>query len=237
MSSGDELDLHVMVLAAGEASRFGSPKQLVRINGRPLLHSVIGRGVAVAGNSVIVVLGAYAADLAPLLRHTPATVVVNRQWSEGMGSSIRAGVAALPGTTEAVMILLADQPSVTTEDLRRLAGAWRRQPDQIVAAQHGTTTGAPAVFPRWCFAELGALRGDQGARLLLRRHADRLVRVPMASAAVDIDTPEDLLEVEAEVARNAERPPPTSGREAGPEADPGPPTAGDWDLEPDPEAR
>jgi CTP:molybdopterin cytidylyltransferase MocA len=198
MSEDGSPDLHVIVLAAGEAKRFGSPKQLVRINGRPLLHGVIGRGVAVAGHSVIVVLGAYATELAPLLRHTPATVIVNRQWSEGMGSSIRTGIAALPGTAEAVLILLADQPLVTAEDLRRLVGVWRRQPSQIVAAQYGTTNGAPAIFPSWTFAELGALRGDQGARVLLRRHGERLVRVPMASAAIDIDTPEDLLQVETD---------------------------------------
>ncbi len=189
-------DLHVLVLAAGAARRFGSPKQLVRISGRPLLHVVISRGVEVAGHSVTVVLGAYAAQLAPLLRHTPATVVVNRHWSEGMGSSIRAGIAALPGTAAAVLILLADQPSVSTEDLRRLVGAWRRQPTQLVAAQYDSDTGVPAIFPRWCLAELGALRGDQGARVLLRRHADRLVHIPMPSAAIDIDTPEDLLRIE-----------------------------------------
>lgn len=203
MSDENGPNLHVIVLAAGAAQRFGSPKQLVRIDGRPLLHAVIGRGVAVAGHSVIVVLGAYAAELGPLLRHTSATVVVNRQWREGIGSSIRTGIAALPGTTEAVLILLADQPAVTAEDLRRLVGVWRRQPSQIVAAQYGTITGAPAIFPRWCFAELGALRGDQGARALLRRHSERLARVPMASAAIDIDTPEDLLQIEMEPRRAA----------------------------------
>lgn len=199
-------DLHVLVLAAGAARRFGSPKQLVRIGGRPLLHAVIGRGVAVGGHSVIVVLGAYAAELAPLLRHTAANVVVNRQWREGMGSSIRAGMAALPGAAEAVLILLADQPAVSTEDLRRLVSAWRRQPSLIVAALHGTTTGAPAIFPRWCFAELSSLRGDLGARTLLRRYVDRVVRVPMPSAAIDIDTPEDLLEVESDVPRSLSDP-------------------------------
>jgi molybdenum cofactor cytidylyltransferase len=115
----------------------------------------------------------------------------------------------LPGTAEAALILLADQASVTADDLKRLVGSWRRQPTQIVAAQYGTTVGAPAIFPRWCFGELGGLRGDQGARVLLRRHADRLVRVPMASAAVDIDTPEDLLLVEA-----AQRPRPAPDADA-----------------------
>jgi molybdenum cofactor cytidylyltransferase len=209
MSDDAIADPHVIVLAAGAATRFGSPKQLVRINGRPLLHAVIGRGVAVGGHAVIVVLGAYAAELAPLLRHTPATVVINRQWQEGMASSLRTGIAALPGTAEAALVLLADQASVTADDLKRLVGSWRRQPTQIVAAQYGTTVGAPAIFPRWCFNELGGLRGDQGARVLLRRHADRLVRVPMASAAIDIDTPEDLLMVEA-----AQRPRPAPDTDA-----------------------
>jgi molybdenum cofactor cytidylyltransferase len=189
----DASALHAIVLAAGASTRFGSPKQLVRVNGRPLMHAVVGRAVEVAGHSVTVVLGANAAELAPLLKHTPASVIVNRDWSEGMGSSIRAGVARLPGSCTGVMLLLADQASVTTEDLRRLISAWRRQPEYIAAAQYRGTTGAPAIFPRARFAELGGLRGDSGARSIFMRNPDRVVRVPMESAALDIDTPEDLL--------------------------------------------
>ena len=137
-----ESTLHALILAAGASRRFGSPKQLVRIDGRPMLHAVVSRAVEVAGHSVSVVLGAHAAELAPLLSHSPAGIVINRDWEQGMSSSIRAGLARLPGTADGVMILLVDQPSVTTEDLRRLVGAWRRQPDYLVAAQYGTTTGA-----------------------------------------------------------------------------------------------
>jgi molybdenum cofactor cytidylyltransferase len=90
--------------------------------------------------------------------------------------------------------MLVDQAAVTAEDLKRLASAWRRQPDYIAAARYGTTTGVPAIFPRTTFSDLAALRGDIGARVLLQRNPDRVVRVPMASAALDIDTPEDLLE-------------------------------------------
>jgi molybdenum cofactor cytidylyltransferase len=190
--------LYAMVLAAGAASRFGSAKQLVRVAGRPLLHNTVSRAVDVAGAATIVVLGAYATELAPLLRHTPATIVINRDWREGIGSSIRTGVGRLPAACNGVMVMLADQAAVTAEDLRRLVSAWKRQPEYVAAALYSGGVGAPAIFPRSRFGELAELRGDVGARKLLQRNPDRLVRVPMESAALDIDTPEDLLALDAE---------------------------------------
>jgi molybdenum cofactor cytidylyltransferase len=190
----DGSDLHVIVLAAGASTRFGSPKQLVRLHGRPLLHTAVARSVEVAGHAVIVVLGAHAATLAPLLRHSPATLTVNRQWREGIASSIRTGVAMLPGNCEAVMLVLADQPAVSAADLRQLVTAWRRQPLYMIAAQYAGTVGVPAIFPRSSFSDLSSLRGDRGAQSLLRANPDRVVRVPLESAAVDIDRPEDLLD-------------------------------------------
>ena len=187
--------LHAVVLAAGASTRFGSPKQLVRVAGRPLLHSALARAADVAGSAVSVVLGAHAAELTPLLTHSQALIVINRDWREGIASSIRTGVLRLPPSCNAVLLMLADQAAVTAEDLKRLVSAWRRQPDYIVAARYGMTTGVPAVFPRSVFSDLTALRGDTGARALLQRNPDRVVRVPMASAAIDIDTPEDLLKI------------------------------------------
>jgi molybdenum cofactor cytidylyltransferase len=200
--------IHVVVLAAGASTRFGSAKQLVRVNGRPLMLSVVSRAVELAGHSVTVVLGANSAELAPLLRHSPASVAINRDWSEGIASSIREGLAHAPATADGVLITLADQAAVTTEDLRRLAGTWRRDTTSIAAAQYAGAVGVPAIFPRWCFRELNELRGERGAQVLLQRHVDRLVRLPMPSAELDIDTPEDLLSLE----RNAElrRPQPDS---------------------------
>lgn len=189
--------LYALVLAGGASSRFGSAKQLVRVAGRPLLHTAVTRAAEVTGSALIVVLGAGAGRLAPLLKHSPASIVVNREWREGLGSSIRAGVAQLPATCRGVMLLLADQAAVTADDLRRLAGAWRRQPQYIAAALYGGVSGVPAVFPRSAFRELAELRGAVGARALLRRNAARVVRVPMPSAAIDIDTAEDLLALEA----------------------------------------
>lgn len=192
--AGDRL--YAIVLAAGASTRFGSPKQLVRIGGRPLLHTVATRAAEVTGNALIVVLGSGAAELAPLLKHSPGSVVVNRHWREGLASSIRAGVVRLPPTCSGVLLMLADQAAVTTDDLKRLAGTWRRRPQCIAAALYGGATGAPAIFPRSSFSELTALRGDMGARAILRRSADRVVRVPMPAAQLDLDTPEDLLTLE-----------------------------------------
>ena len=187
--------LHAIVLAAGASTRFGSAKQLARVAGRSLLHTAVARAGEVAGNAVVVVLGAHAAELTPLLNQSAASVIINREWREGMASSIRAGVSRLPGSCTAVLLMLVDQVAVTGEDLKRLVGAWRRQPDYIAAACYGTATGAPAIFPRATFSDLLSLRGDRGARALLQRNPDRVVRVPMERAAIDIDTPEDLLKL------------------------------------------
>jgi len=195
-AAADSSHIHVVVLAAGASTRFGSTKQLVRVNGRPLLHTIVSRAAELAGHSVTVVLGAHAGELAPLLKHSPAAVAVNREWSEGIASSIREGLAHTPATADGVMIVLADQASVTTDDLRRLASVWRRNPSSLVAAQYAGGIGVPAIFPRWCFRELNELRGDRGAQTLLQRHVDRLVRIPMPSAELDIDRPEDLLALE-----------------------------------------
>jgi molybdenum cofactor cytidylyltransferase len=189
--------LHAIVLAAGASTRFGSPKQLVRLAGRPLLHTVVTRAAEVTGNALIVVLGSQAAELAPLLKHSAGTIVVNHEWREGLASSIRAGVAHLPAACTGAMLVLADQAAVTADDLKRLAGSWRRQPQYIAAAMYAGTIGVPAIFPRASFRELSELRGDSGARALLRRNSDRLVRVAMESAAIDLDTPEDLLALQA----------------------------------------
>lgn len=188
--------LHILVLAAGASSRLGQPKQLVHVAGRPLLHSVVSQATAIAGHAVTVVLGAHAMELTRLLQHSGVSTVVNRNWEEGMGSSIRFGIAALPPACDAVLILLCDQVAVTADDLRRLVSAWRGEDSVVAAATYRGTVGVPAIFPRWCFSELTQLRGDTGAKAILDRYRDRLARVAMPNAALDLDTAEDLARVQ-----------------------------------------
>jgi len=114
------------------------------------MHTVVIRAVELAGHSVTVVLGAHAGELAPLLKHSPASVAVNREWSEGIASSIREGLAHTPAMADGVMIVLADQAAVTTEDLKRLASAWRRNPSSIVCAQYAGGTGLHVLEREAC---------------------------------------------------------------------------------------
>jgi CTP:molybdopterin cytidylyltransferase MocA len=146
-----------------------------------------------------VVLGAHAAALTPLLRHSSATVLINRHWDEGLASSLRLGVTHLPAGTEALLVTLADQAAITAFDLRRLASAWRRQPDSAIAASYDGHVGVPAIFPAHAFGLLQELRGDVGARAVLSHLADRVLRVPMPNASIDIDVPEDLLKLDPEL--------------------------------------
>jgi molybdenum cofactor cytidylyltransferase len=183
---------HVLVLAAGASTRLGQPKQLVKLGGRPVLHRVVSSAVSLSGHAVTVVLGAHARELTHLLAHSPVSVLVNRQWQEGMAASLRFGVASLPPACDAVLVLLGDQVGVTSDDLRRLTSAWKGEESLIAASVYDGRVGPPAIFPRLCFSELAELRGDQGARTILERHAYRLVRVPLPNAAWDLDTPEDL---------------------------------------------
>lgn len=187
--------LHVVVLAAGEATRFGSPKQLAIVAGRTMLARALDAASSLAidrGDAVTVVLGAYADRLTAIVRETPAAIAFNADHQEGIASSIRVGVAGTPLSARGVLILLADQVAVTLDDLRGLVARWEQDPTRIVAADHGPSIGAPAIFPRELFPELLALRGDRGARGLMLRHADRLVRVAMPSASSDVDTPAEL---------------------------------------------
>lgn len=177
------------MLAAGAASRFGSAKQLLPLNGEPLVRAAASRAARIVGSSLLVVLGARADELAQVLGGYRC--VSNPHWREGIGSSLRTGVAALPPDCTGVLILLADQAAVTVEDLEELADTWRLQPTRIAAARYDNTLGVPAIFPRSSFPQLLALEGDTGARALLKQSPERVLEVPLPHAALDIDTPED----------------------------------------------
>ena len=184
-------ELHALVLAAGAARRFGAVKQLVDLDGEPLLLRVVRRAAA-AADRTWVILGAHADELTPILTHAPVAVRINSQWSEGLAASIRTGIEHLPPSCDGVMLVLADQALISTEDFSRLAASWRDAPQSIAAAQYRDRNGAPAIFPRRLFAELRRLTGDVGARTVLEHHAGEVRPVPMPSAAFDLDTPADL---------------------------------------------
>ena len=189
--------LHTAILAAGPGTRFGGIKPLVRLRGEPVLHELAANAAFITGQSVSVVLGAHAGAIAPALRQRAISIALNRGWEEGIASSVRTAVTTAPPACDALLLLLADQVAVTADDLRRLHASWRRHPVLIAAALFQGAPGLPAIFPRWAFSDLLALRGERDPRTVLRRNIDRVVRVPMSNAGIDLDTPEDLLRLES----------------------------------------
>ena len=192
--------LHAAILAAGAGSRFGDVKQLVRLRGEPVLHELVSNAAFVAGSSVTVVIGAHAPTIASSLRQRAISLALNRGWEEGIASSVRVAVNSSPPGSDALLLMLADQVAVTADDLKRLHASWHRHPILIAAALYRGAPGLPAIFPRWAFTDLLALRGERDPRTVLRRNIDRVVRVPMSNAGIELDTPEDLLQIEAALA-------------------------------------
>ncbi len=186
-----------VVLAAGESRRMGQPKQLLRLEGEPLVVRAARLAAASDPTWVVVVLGAQASAvqqaLAPLQEQwgQRLRLVVNPRWVQGQSTSVAAAVQALPPSCQAVLFLPVDQPQVPVALLRRLWAVWREGGDRVAVAVSGEPRGAPAVFHRSLFGELLALEGDVGARRLLRGHRD--VRTVPADPGwlVDVDTPED----------------------------------------------
>lgn len=185
--------LHLLLLAAGNASRFGSLKQCWQLEGVSLLRRAASTAIA-TGASVVVVTGAQADRVSEEIADLLVARVHNPDWEQGMGSSIACGfryLAAKEPQSAATIVCLADQPLVGAPQLRRLIEAHRSDPERIIASDHGGVLGPPCLFPRAYYAELETLSGAAGARPLLQRHADRVITIPMPEAATDIDTPED----------------------------------------------
>ncbi len=189
-----ELRLAGLLPAAGAATRFGGPKQLACLGVVPLVRLAVQRLLPCCDAGVSVVTGAWAAEVERALDGLGVRCVRNSRWTLGLGGSIALGVRQLPGAADAVLILLPDQAGVEAADLRRLASAWRRRPERVVAAGYADGAHVPAIFPRARFAALAALAGDRGAKPLLEHEAG-LITVGMPGAALDVDTPEDLARI------------------------------------------
>lgn len=178
-----------VVLAAGKASRFGAPKQLLEINGETLIDRACRTAREAGCDPVLRLLGAHADKI--LERPCPAGIetFVHTGWEEGMGSSLAAGVShllELCPELDAVFVLLADQPMVTPGLLRTMEAAL--ETTSIVWCDHTTAKGPPALFARNHFDELKTLQGDRGAKAVIANHPAALI--PFPDAAWDIDSPE-----------------------------------------------
>ncbi|WP_406644428.1 nucleotidyltransferase family protein [Aliisedimentitalea scapharcae] len=179
----------ILLLAAGRSSRMrGQDKLAEQIEGQPLLTQMCRRAKA-TGLTVFVTLPDPAHPRVSLI--CDATPIWVPDADEGMAASIRRGVAALPDTVDAVMILPSDMPELTTQDLLTIAEHHTDNSRTILraTAQNGTP-GHPVLFPRAYFSALQSLSGDQGARPVLRMGPITPIALPAQHALTDLDTPE-----------------------------------------------
>jgi molybdenum cofactor cytidylyltransferase len=180
-----------VVLAAGAATRFGSPKQLAPLDGRPLLQHALDATLAVpAIDRTVLVLGAHAERVRAGVALGAAEIVVCPDWERGLSASLRCGLRALAGA-ERVVVALGDQPRLTPAAIAAvLAAADGRAPG--ARATYDGVAGHPVVLGPALLARAGELRGDQGFRDLLAGAGVRAVEVGALARPDDVDTPEEL---------------------------------------------
>mgnify|MGYP001235108914 CR=1 FL=1 len=184
--------IDAVILAAGASRRMGQPKQLLTHQGVPLLRYTALQVLRTGIRRLVVVLGAYVDQIAPVLADLPIYTAVNTDWEMGMSTSLRCGLSQLESPEPTgVLLLVGDQPAVHPDLLQQLLQAFRQGAFPIVASGYEGIAGVPAVISRQFFDELQQLSGDKGARVLFKKYAHLVQIIPFPEGSRDIDTPED----------------------------------------------
>jgi molybdenum cofactor cytidylyltransferase len=199
-------NIAAIVLGAGRSSRMGGPnKLLAEIAGRPLVRIAVEEALASRARPVIVVTGHQRERVEAALQSLPVKLVHNPHFADGLGTSLRAGIAALPAEADGAIVCLGDMPQVDAALIDRLIGAF--DPDKgalVVIPTIDGKRGNPVVWSRRFFPDLMAVEGDIGARYLIGRYPEAVAEVPLSGTAAltDVDTPEALEAVKAELEKS-----------------------------------
>jgi len=188
-----------VVLAAGLSSRMGTNKLLQEWRGIPLLRWAVEAALKSDARPIIVVTGNDATRVEAVLKGLDVRFVHNPNYREGLSTSLKAGIQAVPASADGAMVLLGDMPEVDATLLNRMVAAFS-PPDgrSICVAMHDHRRGNPVLWARSFFAEIEALSGDEGAKRLFAAHEDLICEIEAGSAVLrDIDTPEALAALRA----------------------------------------
>ena len=188
-----ENNVAILVLAAGESKRLGKIKQLLKYRGKSLLESIVEKAL-LANPEVVVVLGAHYEQVHQAIKHYPVMVVENKHWKEGVASSIRCGLQTVTvknPNIKGVIILLSDQPLVTSDHILSITRQASDENNKIIATAYREVIGVPAYIPKTYFETLETLRGNTGAKKLINENRDEVRIINLEDAGIDIDTPRD----------------------------------------------
>jgi molybdenum cofactor cytidylyltransferase len=189
-----------VILAAGESRRFGSPKQLLDWHGQPLIWHVARRAIQAGLSPVIVVCGAQMEPIRKVLCDLPVTLIHNLDWQLGQGTSVRAGVGAVPAQNGCILFLLADQPQIPVTLLRALVAEHAQTLHPIIAPMIDGQRANPVLFDQVTFSDLLSLSGEMGGRKLFSKYPIHWLPWHDPAPLLDVDTPADyqrLLELES----------------------------------------
>jgi molybdenum cofactor cytidylyltransferase len=185
----------LVLLAAGGSRRLGQSKQLLELEGETLVHRAARLGLATAPSASLLVVGAQSDAVHAATAGLPLQRVDCPDWAEGLGASLRTGLAAVPGDCAGALVLLCDQPALGAVHLQALVDAWQGRPEHAAASVYDGVLGVPALLPRAWFTALSHSTGDRGARDLLRERCEEVIAVPAPALARDVDHPADLAAV------------------------------------------
>lgn len=183
----------VLILAAGSSSRLGNPKQLLEFQEETLLSKTIKSAVKAISGPVLVVLGSQFDLIKSTLKIDGIRWIENQNWESGMASSLYEGLTFLEENydPDQVLVLLSDQPFVSPELIHQLITEKENSTKGIAACSYADTIGVPAIIEKKYFSELLNLKGDQGAKKVIKHHLDDLVQIPFEMGKIDIDTQAD----------------------------------------------
>lgn len=201
-------DCAAIVLAAGASTRLGQPKQLLRFDGEGLLHRTVRLAEESGCAPIFVVLGFEADRIGRELRGLKAEPVLNPAWQSGMGSSLRCGINAVMKATpepQKTLVLLCDQPSLSAEVLSSLLRTSAEKNSLITASSYAGRSGVPAIFDKQLYPDLLKVEGDQGARSVIQRYIAQTSTVEFPGGVIDVDTPEDLANLNSPLTEAARR--------------------------------
>lgn len=186
-------EIPILLLAAGSSSRMGQPKQLLPWGDQTLIAHQI-QTLLKTGNPVHVVIGSNSNLILPVIEKYPIIVFINTDWGSGMGSSISLGIRQIiqkfPDAI-GVLIVLLDQPMITTSYLQKVLDAYQPGTQQIIVSRSASGwTGVPVLFDRCYFAELAELRNEEGAKKIVMQHEKKVILLDGGELLEDMDTPE-----------------------------------------------
>jgi molybdenum cofactor cytidylyltransferase len=182
----------ILILAAGSASRMGKIKQLLPYKNTTLLEWAIEQALKSTVKDVFCVFGANKDEIEKQLTTKTIEVIYNPNYKDGLSTSIVEGINLLQKHCfDNTLIMLADQPHVTSEYLNSIIETSKNNPSNIIASSYQGSVGVPALFPKKYFNDLLNLKGDKGAKNFLLQHNNNVIKVNSSQNLLDIDTPED----------------------------------------------